>query len=86
MKVARSTGLALELLGDSVTPFFRVLRLRRKFLNGIEVVYGDASHLRTASEQTQEGPLRTSSTKPVTTRDAALEFPPQHSSGEEPSA
>ncbi|OEJ28897.1 hypothetical protein AS594_35225 [Streptomyces agglomeratus] len=55
MKVARSKGLTLELLGEAMTPFFRILRLRRKFLNGIEAVYG-ASPLRIGSGRPSEIP------------------------------
>src|SRR5262249_523254 len=56
--VTRSSGLALELIGERVTPFFRVLRLRRKFLRGIEAVYGEAAELRTAAGRPAEVPLQ----------------------------
>lgn len=39
MGVARSTGLALELIGEKVTPFFRVLKLSRKFMRGLKPEY-----------------------------------------------
>ncbi|KAB1141120.1 hypothetical protein F7R91_33440 [Streptomyces luteolifulvus] len=54
--VTRSSGLALELLGEHITPFFRVLRLRRRFLRGIDAVYGDRLGLRTASGRQAEVP------------------------------
>ncbi|MGP3999493.1 hypothetical protein [Streptomyces sp. 8N706] len=70
---ARSSGLELELLGKQVTPFYRVLR---RFIRGIEGVYGDVRTLRTSANRPPDVPadvldeIRESS-------DVALEFPEQ---------
>ncbi|MEW1804588.1 hypothetical protein ACIGO7_07980 [Streptomyces virginiae] len=73
---ARSSGMELELLGKQVTPFYRVLRLRRRFIRGIEGVYGDVRTLRTSANRPPDVPadvldeIRESP-------DVALEFPDQ---------
>ncbi|GHC45034.1 hypothetical protein [Streptomyces cinnamoneus] len=73
---ARSSGMELELLGKQVTPFYRVLRLRRRFIRGIEGVYGDVRTLRTSANRPPDVPadvLEEIRESP----DVALEFPDQ---------
>ncbi|MEU2655730.1 hypothetical protein ABZ615_10410 [Streptomyces sp. NPDC007325] len=84
LKVARSQGLALEHLGEAMTPFFRVLRLRRRFLNGVEAEFGSPKH-RTASEKPRaipQGIVEEAHDDP----EAVLEFAPQAGSSGERSA
>ncbi|MFF4501393.1 hypothetical protein [Streptomyces sp. NPDC001401] len=81
MGVARSTGLALELIGENVTPFFRVLRLRRRFMRGVEAQYGDLRELRNAAGRPTDVPtdvLDDAGADP----EAALEALPQFGSGD----
>jgi hypothetical protein len=57
VRVAHSNGLGLEFLGADVTPFFRVLRLRKRFLRGIEAQYGSAQRFRTAFDLSADVPV-----------------------------
>jgi hypothetical protein len=50
--VARSDALELQLLGQGLTPFFRVLRLKEGWLGGIKVRFGDAQPFRTSKART----------------------------------
>lgn len=56
VQVARSTGLGLEFVGVDVTPFFRVLRLRKRFLRGIKAQYGSIEKFRTAFDRSADVP------------------------------
>ncbi|MEW1773245.1 hypothetical protein [Streptomyces sp. NPDC086777] len=40
VRATRSSALQCELVGRRMTPFYRVLRLRRRFIRGIEADYG----------------------------------------------
>ncbi|MFJ8489119.1 hypothetical protein ACIRBZ_12250 [Streptomyces sp. NPDC094038] len=75
VSATRSAALQCELVGRELTPFYRVLRLRRRFLRGIEAEYG-AHGLRTPAGRPAEVPpglLHEVENAP----DAALEHPTQ---------
>ncbi|MFF7472595.1 hypothetical protein [Streptomyces sp. NPDC008092] len=75
VRATRSSALQCELVGRQLTPFYRVLRLRRRFLRGIEAEYG-ARGLRTPAGRPAEVPpglLHEVGDAP----DAALEHPAQ---------
>jgi hypothetical protein len=80
--VARSAGLNLELVGADLTPFFRILRLRKRFMRGVEAAYGDKLPLRTGAGRPAEVPLELLE-EARDDPDAVLEAPPQPS-GDQP--
>lgn len=73
VRVHRSSALRCELVGRRMTPFYRVLRLRRRFLRGIEVSYGD---VRGSSDRPPQVPPDILE-EVEDTPEAALESPPQ---------
>ncbi|MFK0158292.1 hypothetical protein ACIQVK_40280 [Streptomyces sp. NPDC090493] len=75
VRATRSAALQCELVGERLTPFYRVLRLRRRFLRGVEAEYG-ARGLRTPAGRPAEVPpglLHEVESAP----EAALEHPAQ---------
>lgn len=73
VRVHRSSALQCELVGRGLTPFYRVLRLRRRFLRGIEVSYGDVRGPSDRPPQVPPDILEEVEDTP----EAALESPPQ---------
>lgn len=71
-----SSELACELVGATVTPFYRVLRLRRRFVRGIEAAYGYVPGLRTSRDRPAQVPPEILE-EVQDTPEAALEFVPQ---------
>ncbi|WP_128437081.1 hypothetical protein [Streptomyces cyaneus] len=71
-----SSELVCELVGATVTPFYRVLRLRRRFLRGIEAAYGYVPGLRTSRDRPAEVPPEILE-EIQDTPEAALEYVPQ---------
>jgi hypothetical protein len=71
-----SSELACELVGATVTPFYRVLRLRRRFVRGVEAAYGYMPGLRTSSDRPAQIPPEILE-EVQDTPEAALEFVPQ---------
>ncbi|MEV6235321.1 hypothetical protein [Lentzea sp. NPDC051838] len=76
VQVARSSGLALELIGTEMTPFFRVVRLRKRFLRGVEATYGEPGRLRSAAGRPAELPAELVEEAREDT-DSVLELPDQ---------
>jgi hypothetical protein len=76
VRIARSTGLALELLGAGFTPFFRIVRLRKRFIRGVEAAYGDGYSVRTTAIRPAELPKELLDEAREDT-DAVLEEPEQ---------
>jgi hypothetical protein len=50
--VAHSDALELQVLGQGLTPFFRVLRLKERWLGGVKVRFGDNQPFRTSKSRT----------------------------------